>query len=108
MPDNLRRNSRGNYWVAASSKHSPMVAFLGKFPSLRQIIIGLIPQSVILRMVDSNHCMLFEVNSSGELIQTLHDPNGDLAYALSQGTELSDGRIALGSYKAQFLAITDE
>ena len=51
--------------------------------------------------------MLFEVNDQGEIFRTRHDPNGNLTYALSQATELSDGRMALGSYAAPYLAIAD-
>jgi len=51
--------------------------------------------------------MLFEVNDRGEVFSTRHDPTGNLTYALSQATELSDGRLALGTYAAPFLAIAD-
>ena len=52
--------------------------------------------------------MLFEVNDQGEIFSTRHDPFGNLTYALSQATELSDGRLVLGSYAAHFLAIADK
>ena len=51
--------------------------------------------------------MLFELNDNGQVLRTLHDPTGNLTYALSQATDLSDGRLALGSYAAPFLAIAD-
>nr|XP_002126499.1 adipocyte plasma membrane-associated protein [Ciona intestinalis] len=107
MPDNVRRNRRGNYWIGGTSKMSNFVSIIFRFPSLRQILIGLFPSSILLKAADHKHCMLFEVDNAGEVIQTLHDPDGSLAHALSQGTELSDGRIALGTYSAQFLAIAD-
>ena len=51
--------------------------------------------------------MIFEVNDLGEIFSSRHDPTGNLTYALSQATELSDGRLALGTYAAPFLAIAD-
>ena len=44
---------------------------------------------------------MVEINDQGEILRTLHDPKGKLTYALSHATQLSDGRIALGSYSAQ-------
>ena len=52
--------------------------------------------------------MVFEVNDQGEIYSTMHDPHGNLTYALSQATELSDGRVALGSYAAPYLAISNK
>ena len=52
--------------------------------------------------------MLIEVDKYGVVLRSLHDPRGISIPALSHATELSDGRIALGSYETEYILILNE
>ena len=47
LPDNIRKNDRGTYWVGACSPHSPVTDFIQSYPKIVQIALGLLPHSVI-------------------------------------------------------------
>ena len=49
-------------------------------------------------MFHADHNILVEMDQSGEIIRTLHDPAGKLLIGASQVTELDDGRLIIGSY----------
>ena len=63
--------------------------------------------NIFLRVLDRSHCMIFEVNDKGDLLRTLHDPTGNITWGLSEGFELSDGRVALGSFFAPFMGLAE-
>ncbi|XP_078488976.1 adipocyte plasma membrane-associated protein [Ciona intestinalis] len=107
MPDNVRSNSRGTYWIAGSYQQNFVLWIMFKFPMLRHIIMSLAPEAAIMSSADMYHGMAIEVNSVGEIIQTLHDQHGSLTFSLTQATEISDGRLALGSFASPVLAIVD-
>jgi len=100
LPDNIRKNDRGTYWVGACSPHSPVTDFIQSYPKVVQIALGLLPHSVIKNFHKATHSMLLEVDKYGVVLRSLHDQYGDTIPALSHGTELTDGRVALGSYEA--------
>lgn len=52
-----------------------------------------------------SHSILLEVDKYGVVLRSLHDQSGDSIKALSQATELSDGRVALGSYEDNRIVI---
>jgi len=51
-----------------------------------------------------HHNIVVEVTDKGEVLRVLHDPDRRLTYGLTEATELSDGRIALGSYIGDHLS----
>lgn len=99
MPDNIRRTERGTFWVAACSPHNAVTDFVQSHPKVIQIALGLLPHNLIKRFHSPSHSMLLEVDKYGVVLRSLHDQYGEAITALSQGTELSDGRVALGSYE---------
>nr|XP_002126470.1 adipocyte plasma membrane-associated protein-like [Ciona intestinalis] len=107
MPDNIRKNARGTYWIAGKTQLTWIFEFAAKYPVFRQTAAGLFSHDVLMTIAENKHGMLFEVNSAGKVIQTLHDPEGQLTHGLSQGTELSDGRIALGTFNGNFLSFSN-
>jgi len=45
------------------------------------------------------------MDENGSVLQTWQDPNGELTVALSHAIELSDGKMALGSFFGTFMAV---
>ena len=52
--------------------------------------------------------MVLEMNEAGEILQTLHDPDGELVTAVSQASTLKDGRMVMGSFFSDWLSISKE
>ena len=47
MPDNIRRNHRGTYWIAGANPPTLLVKLLVRSPALRQAIAGFFPKTLI-------------------------------------------------------------
>jgi len=107
LPDNVRINKRGNYWVGSNTPYDDILLFLFSKPLLRNIMSGLIPISTIMKHIPKQHSVLLELNDEGKVLQSLHDPYASLVEGISHGSDLSDGRIALGSYMGDKLAFAD-
>uniref|UniRef100_H2Z939 Strictosidine synthase conserved region domain-containing protein n=1 Tax=Ciona savignyi TaxID=51511 RepID=H2Z939_CIOSA len=107
-PDNIRRNSKGTYWVGASHPRTAAADFIRRHRFLRQLIGGFISLKNIAKTINKKSNMVFEVDRMGKVLQTLHDANGTLTNGLAQAVELSDGRLALTTYSANFVAILNE
>ena len=56
-------------------------------------------------MINQQHNTLLEIDDQGHILRSFHDPNGKITYGLSVATELSDGRVALGSFRGDFMSI---
>ena len=85
----------------------PMVFYLIS-SSLEVIVLHLNSNLIFLvRAVKRHHNIAIEVNDQGEILRVMHDTQGKLTYALSQVTELSDGRLVLGSYLAEFVSFVE-
>lgn len=56
---------------------------------------------------DFQHNIVVEMNEQGDVLSSLHDPNGNLTIGLAHATQLKDGRIALASYIASYIAIVE-
>ena len=64
IPDNIRRNHKGTYWIGVSSKLTFISKTLIKHPFLRQIVAALISQSLFYRYASTVlkilvHCLYF-------------------------------------------------
>lgn len=105
--DNIRATPRGTYWIAGQNKLSKdsINMALDKSPVLRQLIGGILSTQAFMDAQNHEFNALYEMSEEGEIIRVLFDEKGTLTYALTQGTELKDGSILLGSYIADFLAI---
>ena len=52
--------------------------------------------------------MMVEMSEDGEILQSLHDPDGELARGLSHASPLGDGRVVLGTFYGNYLSILDD
>lgn len=105
LPDNIRKTERGTFWVAACSPHNTITDFVTSHPKVVQILLGILPHSFMKSLHSPSHSILLEVDKYGVVLRSLHDQSGDSIKALSQATELSDGRVALGSYEDNRIVI---
>ena len=59
------------------------------------------------RFLPLKHNVVVEINEDGEILQTLHDPDGNLTNGITQASTLKDGRLVLGSFISDRLAFTE-
>ena len=56
-------------------------------------------------MFDVHYSIIVEIDQNGKVLRSLHDPDGAAIVGASQVTELSDGRLVIGSYLGPNAAI---
>ncbi|KAL5745448.1 hypothetical protein ACOSP7_026594 [Xanthoceras sorbifolium] len=106
-PDNIRRNSNGEFWVALHSKTTllgKIVHFnswvgkaLLKFPlSFKQVHSMLIGGKV--------HATVIKLSEKGEVLEVLEDSEGKTMKLISE-TEEKDGKLWMGSVMMPFIGI---
>ncbi|KAL8615676.1 hypothetical protein ACOMHN_034826 [Nucella lapillus] len=105
-PNNIRRSGRGTYWVGfASVRHADkfsVLDFAASRPWIRSIVAKLVPEDV-MRALIPKHGLLVELDKGGNIIRSLHDPQGHRVPAVSEASE-KDGVLYLGSYYLPYLS----
>lgn len=105
LPDNIRRSTRGTYWVAlASVRPSFFVDTLSQWPSVRNQmakISWMFPE--LIKKVIPKHGMLLEMNNDGKILRVFEDETGSVFPSASEVEETADGVLYLGSYALPYL-----
>uniref|UniRef100_A0A914EBF4 Strictosidine synthase conserved region domain-containing protein n=1 Tax=Acrobeloides nanus TaxID=290746 RepID=A0A914EBF4_9BILA len=108
-PDNVRLNSRGNFYVAIAYTRHPdkffLWDFLGPYPWVRNLILQLIPDSYLTAFQLSfihKHGLVVEIDNNGKYISSLHDPTGVVKF-LSEVHE-TDKYIYVASFNQPHIA----
>uniref|UniRef100_A0A914EMN3 Strictosidine synthase conserved region domain-containing protein n=1 Tax=Acrobeloides nanus TaxID=290746 RepID=A0A914EMN3_9BILA len=106
LPDNIRLNSHGNFYIALPSIRDPekfdLKEFLAPYPWVRRIMMQLIPISVIEKAGISKYGLVIEVDQNGKILNSFHATNGDINF----NTQASDDEnyIYLGGLRSTFIA----
>lgn len=107
FPDNIRLNSRGNFYVGMSYTRyannilSQFMDYTGPFPSLRKFIAKILP----LHWYDiflPKHSIIVELDMDGKMVSSLQDPT---AYKIATVTDVFEynENIYIGSFEAPFI-----
>jgi len=107
LPDNIRLSSRGGYWVGLAMKRTQVTDLLGKYPRARNFLVKLFSLSRLTSLfAGQKHNLILELNENGQVVRSLHDPNGS---TISDVSEIHDEGDALwfGSYKSNFIGKLD-
>uniref|UniRef100_H2Y826 Strictosidine synthase conserved region domain-containing protein n=1 Tax=Ciona savignyi TaxID=51511 RepID=H2Y826_CIOSA len=113
LPDNVRMTDSGTYLVAGSGPFlRPWIKYIFfNFPSVRKSMTGLLSSPTLFRTFQNlyavQHVFVIELSVTGEVLNVMQDADGRLAYAIATATPLSDGRLALGSWHSNHIAIVD-
>jgi len=105
--DNIRRSRRGTYLIAGSSRDTSYGAFLKRQPYIRQWIVSSYSDEQLAGLFDPNFNAVYEMSEDGVIMRTWYDTKGVRLAGTSQALELSDGRIVLGSYFADYLTFIE-
>jgi sugar lactone lactonase YvrE len=97
FPDNINLSERGTVWVALPSPRAESLDAAGPRPFLRKVMMRL-PKS--MQPAPIRYGLVVEVSADGEVVRSLHDPSGDVAFVTSvmeRGQELYLGSHLMGS-----------
>lgn len=109
FPDNIRRNSNGDFWVALHAKKSKFAHWIvsnnwvGRtllklplsFKHLHSMLVGGMP-----------HATAVKLNEEGNVLEVLEDCNGKSLRFISE-VEEKDGKLWIGSVLTPFMGIHD-
>jgi len=104
IPFQVRLNRRGNYWIA-SQVHKP--SWLLSNQLICKSLASVLPYSMFENLFYVRHSVVIEATPIGKILQSLHDPDKMLIDRLSHASDLSDGRVALGSFTGDYFALCD-
>ena len=90
---NLNHAADGTFWLGLVSPRNAIMDRLSDAPFLRRVIMRL-PEA--MKPAPTRYGFVLRINSDGDVIETLQDPNGD--FALTTGAvALPDGGVAVTS-----------
>ncbi|PKA51270.1 Strictosidine synthase 3 [Apostasia shenzhenica] len=107
IPDNVRANEEGDFWVAIHCRVSMYAYFLGKNPSLSKLLLKLpIPAKFHFLMLVGGrlHAVIAKYSPDGKLLDLLEDQQGKVVKAVSE-VEEKDGKLWIGSVLMPFIAV---
>lgn len=93
FPDNLSVSPRGTFWVALYSVRKPLLDFVHPFPFVKDCIAGL-PSALQPHAIP--YGLVFEMDASGRVLRSFHDPSGARMKEISSVVE-SRGVLYIGS-----------
>ena len=73
FPNNIQRNSRGNYWIGFTTKRNDQLDKIHPSPGMKKIVYGL-PE--FLQPAADRFGMVFEVDEFGKVVRDLYDLQG--------------------------------
>ncbi|CAI5534592.1 unnamed protein product [Closterium sp. Naga37s-1] len=108
LPDNVRLNPRGRFWIALHAKRGIVIDVLATRPWLRHILMRLPLEVKILYalIVGAPHGYLIEVDENGEITEVLEDSLGLVVRAISE-VEERKGQLWMGSVIMPHLHVLD-
>ncbi|KAI6197487.1 hypothetical protein M3Y94_01229900 [Aphelenchoides besseyi] len=110
FPDNIRLSTQGTFYVGMASPRfeGKLSLFdkLGPFPWVRKLLATLLPEKYlgqVFALVKSSYGLVLELDTSGKIVGSYHDPDGTVIADVSQ---VSDDKhsLYLGSFHSNFIA----
>ncbi|XP_041354583.1 adipocyte plasma membrane-associated protein-like [Gigantopelta aegis] len=104
FPDNIRRSSRGTYWIGLAGVRFKArfngVDFMASKPLWRAFFAKVLPQEMLMLLLPK-YGLILELDKTGKIIQSLHDPTGRQSDASE--IEEKNGVLYIGSYHLSHL-----
>ncbi|KAL5720715.1 cohesin loading factor Ssl3 [Ranunculus cassubicifolius] len=107
IPDNVRTNDQGEFWVALHCRRTMYYYLNGIYPKLRMFLLKL-PIATkfhyLMNVGGQVHAVVMKYSPEGKLLQILEDSKGKVVKAVSE-VEESNGKLWLGSVLMPFVAV---
>ncbi|XP_035476670.2 adipocyte plasma membrane-associated protein [Scophthalmus maximus] len=109
-PDNIRLSDRGTFLVGVTTPRfrkltPPFLDLIAPYPAVKRLLAKVIPLSWY-NVLLPRYALVLELGSDGELVGTLHDPEGRLTWAVSDVFQ-HRGRTYLGNTDLPFLPVLE-
>jgi sugar lactone lactonase YvrE len=98
-PDGLMQNGKGEFWIAIPTLRNSLADFFQPYPFLKNLIT-VFPKSWWVR--PHSYGLVIKMNEQGEIIDSLHDPEGKLAFITNAVEE--KGYLYLATLKGDWIA----
>ncbi|KAK2150923.1 hypothetical protein LSH36_382g01005 [Paralvinella palmiformis] len=104
IPDNIRRSSGGGYWVALgtcrNAQRVNLLDILQDYPWIRKQLAK-IPERFLSTAI-SSCTLIIELDEQGNIIRSLHDPDGERFSRISEVEEHA-GHLYIGSFCVPYI-----
>ncbi|XP_074554132.1 adipocyte plasma membrane-associated protein [Halichoeres trimaculatus] len=110
-PDNIRLSDHGTFLVGITTTRfrklvPPFLDLIAPYPAVKRFLAKVIPLSWY-NVLLPRYALVLELGLDGQIVSTLHDPEGRLTWAISDVFQ-HRGRTYLGSTDLPFLPILEE
>ncbi|XP_015247760.1 PREDICTED: adipocyte plasma membrane-associated protein-like [Cyprinodon variegatus] len=109
-PDNIRLSDHGTFLVGITTPRfqkflPPFLDMIAPYPAVKRFLAKVVPLSWY-NLLLPRYALVLELGMDGQIIGTLHDPEGRLTWAISDVFQ-HRGRTYLGSTDLPFLPILE-
>lgn len=104
-PDNVRKNGRGQFWVAIDCCRTPSQEVMSRNPWLKRVYFRLpISMAYLARLMGMKMFTVISLfNEMGEILEVLEDREGETVKLVSEVYELN-GKLWIGSVAHNHIA----
>nr|XP_043872431.1 adipocyte plasma membrane-associated protein [Solea senegalensis]XP_043872432.1 adipocyte plasma membrane-associated protein [Solea senegalensis] len=109
-PDNIRLSDHGTFLVGITTPRfrrflPPFLDMIAPYPAVKRFLAKVIPLTWY-NLLLPRYALVLELGLDGELVGTLHDPEGRLTWAISDVFQ-HRGRTYLGNTELSFLPVLE-
>lgn len=107
FPDNVRRNSRGEFWVALHAKKGLLANWIVSYSWFGNTLLKLplsFKQLHMLLIGGKAHATAIKLSEEGKILEVLEDSEGKTLRSISE-VEEKDGKLWIGSVLMPFVGI---
>ncbi|XP_012708873.2 adipocyte plasma membrane-associated protein [Fundulus heteroclitus] len=109
-PDNIRRSDHGTFLVGITTPRfqkflPPFLDLIAPYPAVKRFLAKVVPLSWY-NLLLPRYALVLELGEDGQIVGTLHDPEGRLTWAISDVFQ-HRGRTYLGSTDLPFLPVLE-
>ncbi|XP_036374423.1 adipocyte plasma membrane-associated protein [Megalops cyprinoides] len=111
-PDNIRASDRGTFLVGITTIRfpgrlfPPFLDLIGPYPAVKRFMTKVVPLSWYSALLPK-YGLVLELGPDGEIVDSLHDPNGSLTWAVSDVFQ-HGSRVYLGNTDLPFLPVLED
>lgn len=105
FPDNIRRNSEGQFWVALHAKETPFAKLIASNPWAGKALLKLGNfKQLHASLAKKPHAAAIKLSNEGEILEVLEDCEGNTLKFISE-VEEKDGKLWIASVLMPFIGV---
>jgi len=105
FPDNIRRNSEGQFWVALHSKRTPFTKWISSNLWARKALLKLRNFKQLQALLATKpHAVAIKLSDKGKILESLEDCEGKTLKFISE-VEEKDGKLWMASVLMPYIGV---